>query len=128
MPEKTAGAGSDQLHQLKRRLDEWRATRAPRARIPEELWAAAVDIAGQQGLCRSAKALRLDYTALKKRMETGSLPAAAPSPTFMELLNPAGPPAADCLIELQSAAGGCMRIQLKITAPEVASLIRAWRE
>jgi hypothetical protein len=127
MAEKTAGPGSDHLQQLKRRLDEWRAVRAPRARLPEELWAAAVELAGQQGLYRTAKALRLDYAVLKKRMAAGSPPPATAPPAFVELLNPAGPMAADCLIELEGAGGGHMRIQMKITPPEVASLIRAWR-
>src|SRR5215472_13533641 len=48
MPDKTAVPASEQLQQLKRRLDEWRVTRAPRAHIPEELWAAAVEVAGGQ--------------------------------------------------------------------------------
>jgi len=125
MPDKTAGPASEQLQQLKRRLDEWRVTRAPRAHIPEELWAAAVEVAGQQGLYQAAKTLRLDYTALKKRLAAGSpAPAMAP-PTFVELLH--SPGGADCLIELEGAGGGRMRIQMKITPPEVASLIRAWR-
>ena len=101
--------------------------RAPRSRLPEELWAAAVELAGQQGLYRAARALRLDYAALKKRMAAASPPPATPPPTFVELRNPAGEMAADCRIELEDAGGGHMRIQMKITPPEVASLIRAWR-
>jgi hypothetical protein len=128
MPVKVAGSASEQLQELKRRLDEWRAVRAPRSRLPEELWAAAVEIGGQQGLYRTAKVLRLDYAALKKRMGNASSPASAPVPSaFVELLNAAGPTAADCLIELEGAGGGRMRIQMKISPPEVASLIQAWR-
>jgi len=127
MPEKTAEPVSEQLQQLKRRLDEWRAVRASGARLPEEFWAAAVELAGQQGLCRAAKVLRLDYTALKRRVAAASSPPATAPPTFVELLNPPGPIAADCLIEPEGAGGGRMRIQMKITPPEVASLLRAWR-
>jgi len=35
--------------------------------------------------------------------------------------------AADCVIELEGV-GGRMRIQMKLTAPEVMSLVRDWRE
>jgi hypothetical protein len=127
MPEKASGPASEQLQQLKRRFDEWRGSRAPRSRLPEELWAAAVDIAGQHGLYRAAKVLRLDYAALKKRLATASAPPATSPMTFVELVNPAGANAADCVIELEGAGGGRMRIQMKITPPEVASLIQAWR-
>jgi hypothetical protein len=92
-----------------------------------QLWAAAVDIAGQHGLYRAAKVLRLDYAALKKRLATASAPPATSPMTFVELVNPAGANAADCVIELEGAGGGRMRIQMKITPPEVASLIQAWR-
>src|SRR5262249_62403027 len=117
MPDKAAGPASEQLQQLKRRLDEWRGSQAPRARLPEELWAAAVELAGQQGLYRVAKVLRLDYAALKKRTAiTSSTPVTAPPP-FIELLNPAGAMAADCLIELEGASGGGQMTQKKINPP-----------
>jgi hypothetical protein len=44
MPDKASGSASEQLQQLEKRLDEWRAVRAPRLRLPEELWAAAVGL------------------------------------------------------------------------------------
>jgi hypothetical protein len=127
--DKVAASASEQLQQLKKRFDEWRAVRAPRSRLPEELWAAAAEIASQQGMYRVAKALRLDYSALKKRVSAASSAPASPAapPTFVELLNAACPTSAECLIELEGAGGGRMRIQIKISPPEVASLIRAWR-
>jgi hypothetical protein len=52
-----------------------------------------------------------------------------PVPTdFIELLNPVGDSPAECLIELEGASGGRMRIQMKVTPPEISRLIRAWRE
>ena len=57
------------LEGLRQRFERWRRTRKARSRIPEALWAAAVKMAGTFGLHRTARALRLDYYALKKRVE-----------------------------------------------------------
>jgi hypothetical protein len=57
------------LEGLRRRFERWRRTRKVRSRIPESLWAAAVKSAAKYGIHRTAKALRVDYYALKKRAE-----------------------------------------------------------
>ena len=57
------------LEGLQRRLEHWRRTREGHSRIPETLWASAVKAAGKYGLNPTARALRLDYYALKKRIE-----------------------------------------------------------
>ena len=43
---------------------------------------------------------------------------------FVELL--AESIAADCLIEVEGAGGARLRIQMRMTAPEVLSLVRDW--
>ena len=57
------------LENLRQRFERWRRTRKVRSRIPEPLWAAAVKSAAKYGIHRTAKALRVDYYALKKRVE-----------------------------------------------------------
>ena len=57
------------LERLRRRFERWRGTHKARSRIPDPLWAAAVKMADTYGLYRTAKVLRLDYYALKKRVE-----------------------------------------------------------
>ncbi len=57
------------LERLRRRFDRWRETRNGRSRIPDALWVAAVKAAGRHGLNPTARALRLDYYSLKKRVE-----------------------------------------------------------
>ena len=57
------------LEGMRRRFERGRRTRKGRSRIPEALWTAAVKAAGKYGLHRTAQALRLDYYALKKRVE-----------------------------------------------------------
>jgi len=57
------------LEGTRRRFDRWRRTRKGRSRIPKALWTSAVKAAGKYGLHPTVQALRLDYYALKKRIE-----------------------------------------------------------
>jgi hypothetical protein len=57
-----------QLEGARRRFERWRQTRRGRSRIPEILWALAVKAAGECGLFRTARALGLDYTSLKRQV------------------------------------------------------------
>lgn len=68
------------LERVRQRFDEWRQTRQGHARIPDTLWAAAVKAVGTHGLCRTVRALRLDYYSLKARVEqqTGTVRVPAP--------------------------------------------------
>jgi hypothetical protein len=67
-PESTADVPSE-LEQLRRRFEEFRNTRPGQTRLPEDLWAAAVDLAKRYGVNPTARALRLEYGGLRKRVE-----------------------------------------------------------
>ena len=128
-----------QLWRLRGRFDCWRQTRQGRSRIPEALWAAAVQAAGEHGLCRTARALGLDYYTLKRRVEAfpGRLterttglrdgsdhPASA---TFVELPPLSVTGSAECLLELEDPRGAKMRIHLKGgPVPDLAALSRSF--
>ena len=62
-----------ELEQTRRRIAQWRGTRTQkpgiRQAMPAALWAAAVVLAQQHGLSPTARALRVNYIALKKRLE-----------------------------------------------------------
>jgi hypothetical protein len=58
-----------QLEQLKKRFINWRRTRKAKTPIPRRLWNSAAKMAMQCGLSRTAKALRLNYYDLKKRID-----------------------------------------------------------
>ena len=121
------------MENARRRFERWRRTRKARTRIPESLWAAAVKLADAYGVYRTAKTLRLDYYALKKRLreKSSSLrPAKTGQPasgaTFVELASPLRTGLAECTLELEDAAGAKMRIQVKgIEARELAALSRS---
>jgi hypothetical protein len=157
---------SMEMQDVGQRLEEWRTTHAPRRRLPGELWEAAVAVARQEGIYRTARALHLDYANLKRRAQgisrpvitgsssstprrrrTGDTPrtgVSSPKRTratgvvdggskraeFVELLAgsfgvPDSPP--DCLVEVEGG-GNRMRIQMKLTATEMMSLVRDWRD
>ena len=61
---KTGGLPA-RLEHLQQRFEHSRRTRKARSHIPSRLWAAAVTMAKTYGLNRTARALRLDYYALR---------------------------------------------------------------
>jgi hypothetical protein len=115
---------------LQRQLDQFRGTQPRRAKLPESLWQAAVELARQHGVYSVAQPLRLDYMGLKRRLgEPSSHRRKAGRPAFVELIAPPAAALEECVIEFESSRGAKMRIQWKASAPpDWASLLRAWRE
>jgi hypothetical protein len=123
------------LERLQQRFEHSRRTRKARSHIPSRLWAAAVTMAKTYGLNRTARALRLDYYSLKKRVEQAvgddhgfavvpaSMPEGSAAATFVELTPPSLPSTYDCTVELENASGIKMRVHLKsFEAPDLAAL------
>ena len=54
------------MRKVYRRLQRWRSKRTGRAPIPESLWAAAVELAKEHGVFRTAQVLYLEYGKLKR--------------------------------------------------------------
>ena len=123
------------LEGLRRRFERWRRTRKVRCRIPEPRWASAVELAGRYGIHRTAKVLRVDYYALKKRVEgvsaatAGNVPAAAAEGAFLELPAGAWAGSGECTLELEDAGGAKLRVHLKgFESPDLAALSRSFRQ
>ena len=119
-----------ELARVQEQFTAWRQTRKPKSRIPETLWELAVEQAVAQGLHRTARALKLDYYALKKRVlkaqgnEEGG--REEKSPAFLEL-PPVLAPAKECLIELQQGTHH-LRVHLKgFGAVEVGTIAHCLR-
>ena len=101
-----------QLEKARQRFDAWRAGRrhgAPR-RIPERLWRLAATLAAEHGIDRTRRALGLNHTGLKQRLEKAGLQRAA-KPTFLELPS-SWLPASGSVVEVESATGCRLRVQL----------------
>jgi hypothetical protein len=81
------------------------------------------------GISRTAAALRVNYDALKKRLQRRTAVTAAgrletgDSPPFVELAPFASAGPCECLLELENGAGAKMRVHLKsIAVPDLAAL------
>jgi hypothetical protein len=105
------------LEGLRRRFERWRQTRKARSPIPDPLWASAAKMAGRHGIHRTAKALRVNYYSLKKRVEQMAVAAAVPGEpavtTFLQLAPAAPLGSYECTMELEDAEGAKMRVHLK---------------
>jgi hypothetical protein len=104
------------LDQVCQQFEYWRQTRKKRCPIPEQLWQAAESLYPEYSLYNISKALRLNYTDLKKRIEqkqTVSIPSAINQAEFIELkINPATHPP-ECLVEMEDTFGAKMRMHVK---------------
>jgi len=113
------------IEEAKARFGEWRQNRRGKARIPAELWLAAVAVARKEGLNRTARELHVAWDNLKRRMEAASAASPKPGlPAFVELVTPRAPLLPECTIELEGRRGK-LRIQLKnVPASYLATLSR----
>ena len=59
---------SSELRATQQRLERWRVGKPKQARIPETLWAEAVQLAQVEGVHRTSKQLRVNYERLKRRV------------------------------------------------------------
>jgi hypothetical protein len=138
MRTKTTGPLPAGLNVVRRRFEAWRRNRSAGGgpRIPPHLWAAAVRAATEYGLCRTARTLGLDYTALKRRVaavEPGIGRDGMPEPSspagaaFVELPAVASGGGCECLLEWEDPAGARMQVLLKDAQPaHLAALSRSF--
>lgn len=103
------------LAPLRAQLFAWRANRTPRSPIPAELWAAAAALARTHGTCPVARALGLDYAALKARQASNVAESAGiVRPAFVEVSAARDfALAAGTSIEITAADGSRMSIHLE---------------
>jgi hypothetical protein len=109
------------------RFEKWRSKQKTRTRLPEPLWSAAVKLAQEYGINRTARVLRLDYNGLKKRLESsvsGETPPVSVGQQFLQLLPSELTAVTECAIECQDAQDTKLRIHLKgPQLPDLAALI-----
>lgn len=119
-------ACSPNIEEVRTRFDRWRQTRQGKARIPDELWSAAIEVARRDGVNPTAAALHLDGVKLKRLMTTAvSVSGKGMHPAFVELIasGASGPP--EYTLELEGH-NGKLRIQCKgATTADLVSLSRA---
>ena len=120
----------EDLEQLRLRFEEFRGTRTGRTRLPETLWQEAAKAARRYGVNTVAHELHLDWSKLKRKMLKQDQPKVSRNktpPTFIELIGATPGGLTSCLVEMESAQGGKLRLDLKaIATSELAGLIRAF--
>jgi hypothetical protein len=104
------------LEQVSQQFEYWRQTREKRCPIPEKLWRATESLYPRYSLYHISKALRLNYTDLKQRVEQKQpafIPPSINPAEFIEVkVNSAIRPA-ECLVELEDPFGAKMRMHFK---------------
>jgi len=114
------------------RFERWRSKQKTRTRLPEPLWSAAVKLAQEYGVNRTARTLRLDYNGLKKRMASAVSDArveAVVKPAFLQLLPSELTAVAECAIECQNSNGTTIRIHIKgPQLPDLTALTASLQE
>jgi hypothetical protein len=122
-----------EMKHLWKRIEQWRQMRRRRTAMPAELWSEAVTLARSAGSYRVARALRLNFEALKRRMVEGALdgaPAVAPPSGFVELTRAqmVGAPTTGTVVEIEDESGLRVVVRLaKEAHVDVMQLISALR-
>jgi hypothetical protein len=118
------------VKRLRDRVERWRRTRAKRTRMPAELWSEAMVQARREGAYLVARAARLNFDCLRRRLAEAAaseaaaeLEAGAEPNGFVELsgaqiLGPARPAGGE--LEMVDAAGN--RLTVRLAAEVVVDL------
>lgn len=106
------------LRTVQRQFENWRATKAPRERIPQRLWHVAVRLTRAHGVWRVARWLRLNSATLHNRIDRRTRPLRpAPHIGFVEATLPPGiplgGPAAEYALELEQPGAPTLRIRAR---------------
>jgi|APIni6443716594_1056825.scaffolds.fasta_scaffold03155_1 hypothetical protein len=99
---------SPTLEEVRTRFETWRRAKKPRSSIPKSLWAAAVEVCKEQPIYRVCRALRLNYTELKRRVARANSVSdtqRSSKRSFVELSLGLEAHPVLCSIELESARG-----------------------
>jgi hypothetical protein len=85
MAQSRKAASPEDLAPLRRRIEIWRSRRPSRGETPAAIWGSAVALARIYGVCQIARAVGLDYKALRTRVAKAPEKPGLIKPTFVEL-------------------------------------------
>ena len=98
------------LEEVRDEFENWRKSRRKRTAIPEALWQAAVSLSGDYPTLKISKALRLNYTVLKNRVQASNTDS---GPAFVELDFGKSIFPTECIVEMEDKTGSKMKMHLK---------------
>ena len=114
------------LSMTRRRFERWRRTRKGGERIPEDLWAEAVELAGVLGINPVVRTLGVNYGSLKERLPSmkGRI-GEKQDAGFVELDLPALSGGNKVVIKVSNKVGEKMRIDVpEATKLDVTELMK----
>ena len=130
MAKRAGPAPPARVKQVRERIEQWRQTRRRRTAMPVELWGEAVALATSNGPYRVARALRIDFGGLRRRMAEAALGSRAVpalrSSGFVELTGAqilGAAPTMGTVVEVED--GGGMRLVVRM-AKEVPVDVAQW--
>lgn len=116
------------LAKARDRFGRYREGHRRRGRLPGELWSLAVELAGEHGLNRTARALGLDYYSLKKRVAGVADGGTGAAVDFIECLPAELTRGSECTVELEDGSGAKLRMHLRgAVSPDLAGIAFAFR-
>ena len=128
------------VKELRARVECWRRTRERRTAMPAELWAEAIALARSGRPFAIARALRINFESLKRRMVETAGPAAFVELSGAQILGARPPPAParswvdlespwpGTLVELSDGDGARLTVRLAaVTEVDVAGIVAAFR-
>ncbi len=116
MSQETTPAVKPTLEEVRNQFETWRKSRQRRTPIPDLLWHAAVSLSRDYSVLQISKALRLNYTDLKKRVHTSRsvcLPETNSRPAFVELDFSKSIFPAECIVEMEDKSGARIKMYFK---------------
>ena len=131
---KKVASVTKQVEKARKQFVSWRRSRKVVSRIPDNLWDLAVGAAREVGVNRAARALGLEYYALKKRVVSsanGSMLKTSGDDNFVEFDSTGAPPFfTEWAVEIENDNGDRMRVAGRSpSGPDVVGLCRAfWGE
>lgn len=122
------------VERLAGRIAQWRLTRARRSAMPADLWSAATALAALHGVYRVARALRVNYDTLNRRVvETRVVGPTPPSGAagFVELPTPglgAVEAPRGAMVEVMDGVGARLVLRWSAeVAVDAAAIVSAFR-
>ena len=112
---------------LRGRIAQWRERRTHRgAPMPAALWAGALALARRYGIAATARALRLDYGTLKRRLTADGPGPTVAAPTFVDLGVGAPLGLGACVIVVDGSRGRRLRLEVAdLRVPDLLALVHA---
>ena len=121
----------EELEPIRQQIQAWRAARKLPGPMPSEIWNGAVVLARQFGVCKVARAVGIDYTALRQKVTKAMESCGLVKPTFVELpgrlVSEERSSNLGAVIEISTPDGSRVRVQLESgRGMEAAGIVAAF--